>query len=171
MHSPNKAAFLDRDGILNREMGDYVKRLDDLEILPHVYDGLRLLQDNGYLLIVITNQGGIAKKEYTETELDQMHAFLRKNLEEAGVTLTDIYHCPHHPSVSNCLCRKPGSLLMEKAISKYAVDPSVSFMIGDKERDVLCARHCNVHGLLVEANSNWVPLVKELLEQDKLAGN
>ena len=108
-----KAIFLDRDGVLNQEVGDYIKRFDDIKILPHVFDGLKILQKAGYLLIVITNQGGLAKGEYSLNDLNQMHDFLRSEISKSDVTITDIFYCPHHPVSGNCLCRKPGSLLVE----------------------------------------------------------
>ncbi len=153
----NKAIFLDRDGVLNKELGDYITRYEDFFILPHVFEGLKILQQQGYLLIVITNQGGIAKKLYTQNELNKMHQFLRDELLKTGVSITDIYFCPHHPISGNCLCRKPGSLLVEKALSKYNIDPAHSFFIGDKMRDIECGEAAGVKGILIEPNEDWVP--------------
>src|SRR5580693_1269364 len=92
----NKAVFLDRDGVLNREMGDYVRRVEDFHILDN-FATLKTLQDRGYLLIVATNQGGLAKGWYTENELAKMHAHLTETYGEHGVKFTDIFYCPHHP--------------------------------------------------------------------------
>ncbi len=158
----NKAIFLDRDGVLNQEVGDYIMRLEDFKILPHVFEGLRILHDAGYLLIVITNQGGIAKKLYSMLELKKMHDYLESELAGQGVQLTDIYFCPHHPVSGNCLCRKPGSLLVEKALSKYDIDPLHSYFIGDKIRDIECGEAAGVKGIFIQANENWVPIVKKL---------
>ena len=158
----NKAIFLDRDGVLNKEQGDYITRFEDFIILPHVYEGLKILQQEGYLLIVITNQGGIAKKLYSLDDLHTMHQFLKAELLKNGITITDIYFCPHHPIEGNCLCRKPGSLLVEKALSKYHIDPTQSFFIGDKMRDIECGEAAGVKGVFIEANQDWTPWVSRL---------
>ncbi len=155
-----KAIFLDRDGVLNQEVGDYIKRFDDFKILPHVFDGLKILQKAGYLLIVITNQGGLAKGEYSLNDLNQMHDFLRSEISKSDVTITDIFYCPHHPVSGNCLCRKPGSLLVEKALSKYRIDPGQSFFIGDKKRDIQCGEAVGIKGILIKPNEDWIPLAK-----------
>jgi D-glycero-D-manno-heptose 1,7-bisphosphate phosphatase len=158
----NKAIFLDRDGVINKELGDYVKKLSDFEVLPHVVEGLKLFQENGFLLIVVTNQGGISKKEYTLSEMHDMHVYLNQCLAKAGIELTHIYYCPHHPNQSNCLCRKPESLLVEKAIAKYHIDPATSYFIGDKQRDIDCGMGAGVKGFLIEPNQNWVPIAKQI---------
>jgi len=88
----NKAVFLDRDGVLNQEMGDYVCRIEDFHVLEHNIKSLKELQDRGYLLIVATNQGGLAKGWYSEEQLTQMHEKLRTIYKEGGVELTDIFY-------------------------------------------------------------------------------
>ncbi|MBC7384167.1 MAG: HAD family hydrolase [Bacteroidia bacterium] len=151
----NKAVFLDRDGVLNEEVGDYIMRFEDFKILPHVAKGLVDLHRAGYLLIVITNQGGLAKQLYTEETLAKMHQYMSDELLKAGVFFTDIYFCAHHPVKGNCLCRKPGSLLVEKALSKHNIDPLQSYFIGDKIRDIMCGQAVEVKGILIEPNEDW----------------
>lgn len=158
----NKAVFLDRDGVLNQELGDYIKRFEDFKILPHVIEGLKILKDAGYLLVVITNQGGLAKKEYGLSDLNQMHAFMVSELAKHEIEFADIYYCPHHPITGNCLCRKPGSLLVEKALSKHDIDPLKSFFIGDKERDIVCGEEVGVTGFLIDPNENWIPIAQKI---------
>jgi len=160
----HKAVFLDRDGVLNLEIGDYVTKPDDFKVLGFVAEQLKRLQDNNYLLIVITNQGGIAKGLYTHNQLMIMHKMLIDELAKSGVKLTEIFYCEHHPEFSKCLCRKPGSIMIEKALAKYHIDPNKSYMIGDKERDVAAATAAGVKGLLIEANENWKFLVDEILK-------
>ncbi len=159
---PHKAIFLDRDGVINLEIGDYIKRLEDFKILPHTIEGLKLFYDKGYMLIVITNQGGIAKGEYTTETLHKIHAYMLGEFEKSGIKITEIFYCPHHPIVSNCLCRKPGSLMVEKAVSKYNILPEHSYFIGDKQRDIDCGEALCVKGILIESNENWVPIAKEI---------
>ncbi|MCA0427751.1 MAG: HAD family hydrolase [Bacteroidetes bacterium] len=152
-----KAVFLDRDGVLNREVGDYIKQLSDFELLPHAFEGLKILKEKGYLLIVITNQGGIAKGEYTREAMHEMHGFMRREFEKQGILLDAIYYCPHHPIQTNCLCRKPESILVEKAIAKFNINPEQSWFIGDKQRDIDSGNKAGVKGVLIEPNEDWIP--------------
>jgi D-glycero-D-manno-heptose 1,7-bisphosphate phosphatase len=125
MSAKNKAVFLDRDG----------------------------LQDKGYLLIVATNQGGLAKGWYTEEELAKMHAHLRSVYKEHGVNFTDIFYCPHHPQFTgDCDCRKPKPGLLLQGIAKYNIDPSLSYFIGDRERDVEAGTAAGVKGILINSD-------------------
>ena len=134
----NKAVFLDRDGVLNKELGDYVCRFEDFKVLEHNFTALKELQDRGYLLIVITNQGGLAKGWYSANVLDQMHTQLITTYAEQGVLISEVYYCNHHPEYNGkCLCRKPGSLMLEKALARFGIDASQSYFIGDRERDVI----------------------------------
>lgn len=149
----NKAVFLDRDGVLNKELGDYVCTVEDFHVLEHNFSALKELQDKGYLLIVITNQGGVAKGWYSETTLNKMHQHLKKNYQENGITITEIYYCRHHPLYNgNCLCRKPGSMMLEKAIARFNVDKSKSCFIGDRERDVIAGEAAGVKGILIDSD-------------------
>ena len=83
-----------------------------------------------------------------------MHLQLMRNLENSGITLTEIYYCPHHPDYSNCLCRKPGSLLLEKAIARFRIDASSSYFIGDADRDVEAGKKSGVRTIRIEPNSS-----------------
>ncbi|MXV51247.1 HAD-IIIA family hydrolase [Pedobacter sp. HMF7647] len=149
----NKAVFLDRDGVLNQELGDYVCRVEDFVVLEHNFKPLKELQDRGYLLIVITNQGGLAKKWYTEDDLQSMHKKLREAYEANGIQLAEIYYCNHHPEyTSKCLCRKPGSLMLEKAAARFDAEPSKSYFIGDRERDVLAGEAAGITGILINSD-------------------
>jgi len=149
----NKAVFLDRDGVLNREHGDYTYHLEDF-ILNDIMDALLEFQRKGYLLIVITNQGGIAKGLYTHEQLNYLHLHLERALKNNGITLTEIYYCPHHPDHSKCLCRKPDSLLLEKAMARFNIDASSSYFIGDHLRDEAAGKKAGVNTILIEANSS-----------------
>ncbi len=153
MEKQNKAVFLDRDGVLNKELGDYVCRVADFKVLEHNFKPLLELQERGYLLIVITNQGGLAKGWYTDVDLSKMHQHLRKTYAEQGIHLTYIYYCNHHPEYNGkCLCRKPGSIMLEKAIARYRVDAAKSYFIGDRERDVLAGEAAGVKGILIDSD-------------------
>jgi D-glycero-D-manno-heptose 1,7-bisphosphate phosphatase len=152
MPAKNKAVFLDRDGVLNHEMGDYIRRIEDFQILDN-FSALKTLQDRGYLLLVATNQGGLAKGWYTEIELAKMHDLLKETYLEHGVTLTDFFYCPHHPDFTgDCDCRKPKPGLLLQGIEKYNIDPSKSYFIGDRERDVEAGTAAGVKGILINSD-------------------
>jgi D-glycero-D-manno-heptose 1,7-bisphosphate phosphatase len=149
----NKAVFLDRDGVLNKELGDYVCRFEDFKVLEHNFTALKELQDRGYLLIVITNQGGLAKGWYSANVLDQMHTQLITTYAEQGVLISEVYYCNHHPEYNGkCLCRKPGSLMLEKALARFGIDASQSYFIGDRERDVIAGEAAGVTGILIDSD-------------------
>lgn len=149
----NRAVFLDRDGVLNKELGDYVCRTEDFLVLEHNFAPLRELQDKGFLLIVITNQGGLAKGWYTKETLDKMHSMLREAYAQHGIYLSEIYYCNHHPEyTSKCLCRKPGSIMLEKACARFEIDPAGSYFIGDRERDMIAAEGAGVNGILINSD-------------------
>jgi D-glycero-D-manno-heptose 1,7-bisphosphate phosphatase len=148
-----KAIFLDRDGVLNKEMGDYVCRLEDFHVLDYNIPALKTLQDKGYLLLVATNQGGIAKGWYTEERLAEMHQLLRETFRAGGVEITDIFYCPHHPDFTgDCDCRKPKPGLLLQGIAKYNIDPAKSYFIGDRERDVEAGTAAGVKGILISSD-------------------
>ena len=149
----NKAVFLDRDGVLNKELGDYVCHFEDFKVLEHNFTALKELQDRGYLLIVITNQGGLAKGWYSANVLDQMHTQLITTYAEQGVLISEVYYCNHHPEYNGkCLCRKPGSLMLEKALARFGIDASQSYFIGDRERDVIAGQAAGVTGILIDSD-------------------
>jgi D-glycero-D-manno-heptose 1,7-bisphosphate phosphatase len=152
MEVKNKAVFLDRDGVLNKELGDYVCRVEDFVVLDN-FEALKTLQDRGYLLIVATNQGGLAKGWYTEDELAKMHNHMRDTYKAHGVEFTDIFYCPHHPNFTgDCDCRKPKPGLLLQGIAKYNIDPAQSYFIGDRERDVEAGTAAGVTGILVDSD-------------------
>jgi len=152
MTAKNKAVFLDRDGVLNKELGDYVCRLEDFQLLDN-FEALKTLQDKDYLLIVATNQGGLAKGWYTEETLALMHQYLRDEYHKHGVEITDIFYCPHHPDFTGvCDCRKPKPGLLLQGIAKYNIDPAQSYFIGDRERDVEAGTAAGVKGILIDSD-------------------
>ncbi|HEX8515703.1 MAG TPA: HAD family hydrolase [Bacteroidia bacterium] len=158
----NKAVFLDRDGVINTERG-YTHRLEDFVILPDLIENLQMYLEKGYLLIVVSNQSGIAKGLYTQAEVETIHAFLTNELIKHNIKFSEIYYCIHHPDVSRCICRKPDSLFVEKALARFNIDPAKSYFIGDKDRDVEAAEKAGVKGILIEANSP-LKLISHIIE-------
>jgi histidinol-phosphate phosphatase family protein len=152
------AAFLDRDGTVNRHVG----LLSDparLELLPGVASAIRRLNRAGVLVVVVTNQSVVARGICTETELGRIHARLDMMLGEHGAFVDAIYHCPHHPDAGYpgerkdlkraCICRKPSTGLIDRAFSELPIDAVGSFVVGDTERDAEMARRAGLPCYLI----------------------
>ena len=143
----NKCIFLDRDGVLNVDRVDYVYRMEDFIIPPGGGEALHALKNAGYLLVVITNQSGIAKGLYKREDVYAIHQAIQDG---TGVKLDDLYFCPYHEKFdSNSLTRKPGSLMIEKAAAKYEVDFDASWMVGDHERDISAGTRAGLRTILL----------------------
>jgi len=158
-----KAVFLDRDGVINFDPGYYTKSVKDFIFLPDVMDTLLKFQMKGFLLFVITNQGGIAKGLYTHADFNEIDEFMHSELKVNKIDIKETFYCPHHPDFGRCLCRKPSSGLINKALAKYNVQPGQSYMIGDKERDITCASNAGVKGILIPTNSS-IGAISNLIE-------
>lgn len=161
----NKAVLLDRDGVINRERGDYTFRIEDFEILPDVFEALQILQKAGYLLIIISNQSGIGRGLFKIEDTEKMHGYLLDELKKHHIHIEEIYYCVHHPETGSCLCRKPDSLNVEKALARFDIDPAQSFFIGDKERDTIAGERVGVKGILIESNASLVEAIQPCLEK------
>jgi D-glycero-D-manno-heptose 1,7-bisphosphate phosphatase len=143
----NKCIFLDRDGVINKDYVDYAYSLDKFIILDGVLESLQKLKEAGFKLAIITNQSGIAKGVYTREDMQTCHDYLQ---EQCGGIIDEIQYAPYHPIVTESLTRKPNSLMFEKAISKLQADISQSWMLGDKERDLIPAKKLGIKSILVE---------------------
>lgn len=146
---PRRAAFLDRDGVINREVG-YLHRWADFEFLPGALEAMRQLHEAGYALVIVTNQSGIARGYYTEADYQALTMELRQAMERAGCPAAGIYHCPHHPggSVSAyavaCECRKPRPGMLLRAARELRLDLPASLIVGDKLADAQAGRSAGV---------------------------
>lgn len=147
----NRCVFLDRDGVLNVERGDYVYKVKDFEIVEGAPQALACLKAKNFLLIVITNQGGIAKNIYTKQQMDTCHRYLQ---EACNGVIDAFYYAPYHPMITQSLSRKPDSLLFEKAIAKYHIAVHQSWMIGDRKRDLLPAKKLGIRTIQVTPNAH-----------------
>jgi D-glycero-D-manno-heptose 1,7-bisphosphate phosphatase len=138
---PGKAIFLDRDGVINVKLpkDSYVSRTSDFELLPGVAEALSLLKRLGYLLVVITNQRGIARGFMTDEDLGQVHCFMDNLLQDSGVLLDGLYFCPHD-ECEYCDCRKPEPGMIVAACKDLGIDPQLSFMVGDSPSDIDAGR-------------------------------
>ena len=171
----NRAVFLDRDGTINADK-NYLYRAEDFEFLPGAVEALKLLQDSGYLLIIITNQSGIARGYYTEDDFRTLTEWMLGRLKEAGVNIARVYYCPHLPDAKIpeyrkiCNCRKPETGLFEQAIRDYDIDMAGSYAIGDKMRDCAICEKTPCRGFLIggKSDSTRVKTVSSLLEAAKI---
>jgi D-glycero-D-manno-heptose 1,7-bisphosphate phosphatase len=157
-----KCLFLDRDGVINHDPGDYTYSLDEFIILPTVMEALQLARDKGFEIVIVTNQAGVSRGLYSKHEVDRIHDFFRKECEKHGVDILDVYYSVHHPEVCNSLSRKPMGLWLERACAKYGFNKEASLMIGDRDRDVLCANAAGVRGIQIEKNGDLLAYVKNL---------
>ncbi|MCB0402306.1 MAG: HAD family hydrolase [Flavobacteriales bacterium] len=158
-----KVVFLDRDGVINIERGEYTFRVEDFKIVDGLFDALQHLQEKGFRFIVITNQGGISKQIYNHSDVISVHSYMYEQFKAAGIDLLDVYYCPHHAFREKCICRKPDSLMLEKAIAKYDVDQSRSYFVGDSRRDVLAAEKAGVKGVKVTANDSLMNYLQQII--------
>jgi D-glycero-D-manno-heptose 1,7-bisphosphate phosphatase len=144
-----RAAFIDRDGVINADHG-YVFEADRLELLPGVTAALRRLQQAGWLLIVVTNQSGIARGFYSQAEYDALTRHLHDLLARQGVRLDAVYHCPHLPDAAvpayrlECDCRKPRPGMILRGIAEFGIDPARSMLFGDKPSDIEAGRAAGI---------------------------
>ena len=153
------AVFLDRDGVINVDHG-YVSTWERFEFLPGVPDALRALQDAGYLLIVVSNQSGIGRGYYCEADVESLNQAVAQHLgSTVGVTLSEFYHCPHHPTEAEgefrrqCDCRKPAPGMIRQAVLEHGVDLKTSLLVGDKDSDIEAGRAAGVARLFKVVDS------------------
>lgn len=149
-----KAVFLDRDGTVSTEVG-YINHLSRFQLYPYTAPAIRLLNENGWLAILVTNQAGVARGYFQEELVKAVHEHLQKELENQGARLDAIYYCAHHPTVGeppyrlDCDCRKPKPGLVKRATSDFDIDLENSWMIGDRFSDIELARNAGLNAAFV----------------------
>ena len=158
LSNPQKCIFLDRDGTINKYVG-FLRRKEDLELLPGVVQAIHNINNSEYLCIVITNQAVVARGEVTFEELEGIHRHLETLLGNEGVYVDDIFYCPHHPHRGyegevpelkfDCDCRKPKTGLVERACEKYHIDVSNSYIIGDSTVDIMLGKNASMQSILL----------------------
>jgi D-glycero-D-manno-heptose 1,7-bisphosphate phosphatase len=161
-----RAAFIDRDGVINEDR-EFVYRPEDFVFLDGAVEGLRQLQAADYLLVVVTNQSGIARGLYSEADYQKLTHYMREQLLRAGVRLDRIEYCPHLPDAPldryrvECDCRKPRPGLLHRAITALGIDAGRSILIGDRASDIEAGRQAGIaHCFLVRSG-------KPLTERDE----
>lgn len=148
------AIFIDRDGTLSEEVG-YVNHPSRFHLFPFSAAAIKLINDNGWLAILTTNQSGVARGYFSEALVIDIHEQLKRDLENYDARLDAIYYCTHHPQVGepphrlDCDCRKPKTGLIQRAVADLDIDLQASWMIGDRYRDVETARNAKLHSALV----------------------
>lgn len=144
LNDKTKALFLDRDGTINIDKG-YISKIEDFEFQRGIFNLIKTYTKQDFLVIIITNQSGIARGFYSEKDFNILSDWMVKQFEKEGITITQIYHCPHHPDYTGeCNCRKPNPGMIVKAITKYNIDPVKSVLIGDKKRDILAGENAGI---------------------------
>ncbi|WP_457621944.1 D-glycero-beta-D-manno-heptose 1,7-bisphosphate 7-phosphatase [Persephonella sp.] len=151
----NRAVFLDRDGVINEDYG-FVHRIEDFRIFPEVFPALKKLQNAGFKLLIVTNQSGIAVGYYTEEDFLKLTDYMLETFDKNGIKIDKVYYCPHHPEGvipelrMVCDCRKPQSGMIKQGIKDFNIDPTRSFLIGDKENDIKAAHKEGIKAALVK---------------------
>lgn len=154
-----RAVFLDRDGTINVDT-HYLFKKEDFRFLPGVKESLKILNDNDFKLIIITNQSGIARGMYSEEDYLRLNEWMLTELKKSGIEISATYYCPHHPDAKNekyridCNCRKPKIGLFKKAIEDFSVDENLSWAIGDKMRDLAICEESSVKGILLYSSNS-----------------
>ncbi|MFP1878668.1 D-glycero-alpha-D-manno-heptose-1,7-bisphosphate 7-phosphatase [Lonsdalea quercina] len=146
--SKKTAVFLDRDGVINREV-NYCHRIEDFVFVPGVFEVLKMLQQKFDHLFIVTNQAGIGKGFYSEKQYSILTSWMISMLNDEGVNITKVYFCPHHisgiyPYNIDCDCRKPKPGMIDLAVQEYNIDVSKSIFIGDKSSDIRAAQNANL---------------------------
>ena len=131
-----KALFLDRDGVINVEK-NYLYKIEDFEFIDGIFELCRHYQELGFIIIVVTNQSGIARNYYSEEDFQKLSQWMIVEFLKQNIVISKVYHCPHHPKISGeCSCRKPKAGMFLEAKEEFGIDMQNSIMVGDKERDV-----------------------------------
>lgn len=169
------AAFLDRDGVLNKDTG-YPHKPEQLEWNAGAPEAVRLLNEGGYLVFVVTNQSGVARGYFDEAAVCNFHAHMQSELQSVGAHIDAFYYCPHHPNAAmkdyacRCRCRKPAPGMLEQAAREWPLDLSASFLIGDKDRDIEAAAAFNIRGIKFNsAEQSLVEVVRREISQNMSA--
>lgn len=156
---PAKAVFFDRDGTINLNKQGYIYRIEDFEFVPSVFRVLRKIKENGYKIIIITNQSGIGRGYFKEKDLLTLHKWMAGAFKREGIDIDGIYYCPHKPE-QGCTCRKPEIGMIEQAVRDFHLSLNDSWMVGDGEADVALGR---------EVNTKTIKIGKKLSRGAKIA--
>ncbi len=157
--------FLDRDGVINKNRNDYVKTWDEFEFLPNAKKGIKLLNDNGFKILIITNQSVVGRGIITEKTLNEIHEKMLKELNECGCRIEKIYYCPHTPWDS-CDCRKPKPGMLLKAAKDFNIDLKKCYFIGDSETDKEAGDNVCCKTYLVSEDRDLLDIVRSIVKNE-----
>lgn len=162
--SRNKAVFLDRDGVINdNSIFYYIFKPEQVSLVEGIGQAISELTSADYIIIVISNQGGIAKGLYSDNDVIETNKTISSLVEKSGGVITDFYYCPHHSSLEKCLCAKPNSLMLEKAIAKYDIDIENSYLIGDSIRDKEAGERLGIKSFKIDSNASITNIVSNII--------
>lgn len=171
-----KIVFLDRDGTINVEK-NYLYKIEEFEFIDGAEEAIKLLNDAGYKVVVVSNQAGVARGYYTEQDVDTLHKFVNQELEKKGAQIDAFYYCPHHPEHGvgqyriKCNCRKPETGLFEQAEKIWQIDKDHSYMIGDNKGDIQAGKNYGVSTILVRTGYGEQILKDDSVQPDYVAEN
>ncbi|SEG17074.1 D-glycero-D-manno-heptose 1,7-bisphosphate phosphatase [Butyrivibrio sp. Su6] len=163
--SGQKYIFLDRDGVINERppKANYVCKPEDFKWIAGAKKALKKLQEEGFFIIIVSNQAGIARGAMTEHDFELVQAKMESDLEEVGVTIGAVYHCPHGWD-ENCECRKPKPGMLYMAQKDYSINLTECVLIGDDERDIITAHNANMKGILVTDDYSLEDAVNDIIK-------
>ena len=148
-----KAAFLDRDGVINEDTG-YLINIKDFKWIEGAIEALKILKENNFLIIIISNQSGVSRGYFSKKDVHNLHKWINLQLSEHNVKIDDFFFATEHPDTETSKTRrKPSPRMIEEAIEKYNLNRDDCFMIGDKDIDVLAAKNANIRGFLFEGGN------------------
>ena len=157
-----KTIFLDRDGVINKEVG-YLHKIEDFEFIDSVFDACLYFQSLGYQIIIVTNQSGIERGYYSENDFHIVNNWMLEQFKDQGIDILDVFFCPHGPE-SNCDCRKPKPGMFNQANEKYNIDMKSSWMIGDKEADIQAANAASIQNTILVKSGHAIDEVNSKAE-------
>lgn len=163
----NRALFLDRDGIINQKAleGDYIKSLKELKIIEDIYRSIKLVREKGWVVVVVTNQRGVARGLMSEEDVELIHQQVNFELKKREVHIDGFFWCKHDYS-DNCNCRKPKPGLFLKAAKQFNINLSKSYYIGDTETDLIAGINAGVRTKIVSTNSSIFNIVQQLVQNE-----
>ncbi len=165
----HKAFFIDRDGVVNSDEGHYyIYKPSDFVFNPDIALTLSYIKKAGYKLVLITNQGGVAKGIYSIEDVEDLHQYMQDHLQKEDAQFDAIYYCPHHSDISECDCRKPKPGMILSAIKDLNIDRDNSIMIGDSDRDVIAGEAAGLKkSVQVAKNNSIYNIVREIIESEQ----
>ena len=149
-----KTIFLDRDGVINKDIG-YLHKIDDFKFIEGIFDACLFFLSLDYQIIIVSNQSGIARGYYTEDEYKKLTSWMINKFSIKNICILDVFHCPHGPD-SDCRCRKPMPGMFIEAKQKYNIDMNRSWMIGDKETDIEAANLAGISNTILVRSSDLI---------------